>query len=105
MSLTAWERLGLPLEELEEVSGERDVWVSLLSLLPPQPAEDDEYEQGILKDLENRTEHVLLLALEWYSGQILTDMQRSFREIGLIPSPCLIIESAGERPVYGKSVF
>ncbi|MEQ2252441.1 hypothetical protein ILYODFUR_021765, partial [Ilyodon furcidens] len=33
--------LGTPLappEELEEVSGERDVLVSLLSLLPPQPA-------------------------------------------------------------------
>ncbi|KAK5601698.1 hypothetical protein CRENBAI_021922 [Crenichthys baileyi] len=38
--------LGSPLEELEEVSGERDVWVSLLSLLPPRPgsglAEDDD---------------------------------------------------------------
>ncbi|KAK5604797.1 hypothetical protein CRENBAI_009672 [Crenichthys baileyi] len=30
----AWEHLGLPLEELEQVSGEREVWVSLLSLLP-----------------------------------------------------------------------
>ncbi|KAI3351579.1 hypothetical protein L3Q82_020417 [Scortum barcoo] len=31
----AWERLGSPLEELEEVSGVREVWASLLRLLPP----------------------------------------------------------------------
>ncbi|MED6241891.1 hypothetical protein ATANTOWER_029426 [Ataeniobius toweri] len=40
--------LGSPPEELEEVSGERDVWASLLSLLPRRPgqdkAEDDAYE-------------------------------------------------------------
>ncbi|MEQ2288986.1 hypothetical protein AMECASPLE_028597 [Ameca splendens] len=29
--------LGMPPGELEEVSGERDVWVSLLSLLSPRP--------------------------------------------------------------------
>ena len=33
----AWERLGVPPEELEEVSGEREVWASLLRLLPPRP--------------------------------------------------------------------
>ncbi len=33
----AWERLGVLLEELEEVSGEREVWASLLRLLPPRP--------------------------------------------------------------------
>ncbi len=33
----AWERLGIPPEELEEVSGEREVWASLLRLLPPRP--------------------------------------------------------------------
>ena len=38
MSLT-WERLGVPPEELEEVAGDRDVWVSLLKLLPPRPLE------------------------------------------------------------------
>jgi len=27
--------LGAPREELEEVAGDRDVWVSLLKLLPP----------------------------------------------------------------------
>ncbi|MEQ2300939.1 hypothetical protein AMECASPLE_030913, partial [Ameca splendens] len=31
------EHLGLPSEELEEVSGERDVWASLQSLLPLEP--------------------------------------------------------------------
>ncbi|KAK3518183.1 hypothetical protein QTP70_033879 [Hemibagrus guttatus] len=32
------ERLGIPPEELEEVSGEREVWASLLRLLPPRPS-------------------------------------------------------------------
>jgi len=31
----AWECLGVPPEELEEVAGDRDVWASLLKLLPP----------------------------------------------------------------------
>ncbi|KAK3512930.1 hypothetical protein QTP70_029086, partial [Hemibagrus guttatus] len=35
VSRLAWEHLGVPLEELEEVSGEREVWASLLRLLPP----------------------------------------------------------------------
>ncbi|KAK3565347.1 hypothetical protein QTP86_007134 [Hemibagrus guttatus] len=35
VSQLAWERLGVPPEELEEVSGEREVWASLLRLLPP----------------------------------------------------------------------
>ena len=34
----AWERLGILLEELEEVSREREVWVSLLRQLPPRPS-------------------------------------------------------------------
>ncbi len=33
----AWKRLGVPPEELEEVSREREVWASLLRLLPPRP--------------------------------------------------------------------
>ncbi|KAK3519769.1 hypothetical protein QTP70_003908 [Hemibagrus guttatus] len=37
VSQLAWECLGVPLEELEEVSGEREVWASLLRLLPPRP--------------------------------------------------------------------
>ena len=35
VSRLAWERLRVPPEELEEVAGDRDVWVSLLKLLPP----------------------------------------------------------------------
>ncbi|KAI3351538.1 hypothetical protein L3Q82_020382 [Scortum barcoo] len=35
VSRLAWERLGVPPEELEEVSGVREVWASLLRLLPP----------------------------------------------------------------------
>ncbi|KAK3553774.1 hypothetical protein QTP70_009300 [Hemibagrus guttatus] len=35
VSRLAWECLGVPPEELEEVSGEREVWASLLRLLPP----------------------------------------------------------------------
>ena len=37
VSRLAWERLGVPPEELEEVAGEREVWASLLKLLPPRP--------------------------------------------------------------------
>ncbi|KAK3575581.1 hypothetical protein QTP86_030516 [Hemibagrus guttatus] len=33
----AWERLGVPPEELEEVAREREVWASLLRLLPLRP--------------------------------------------------------------------
>ncbi|KAK3531087.1 hypothetical protein QTP70_010370 [Hemibagrus guttatus] len=40
VSRLAWERLEVPLEELEEVSGEREVWASLLRLLPRDPASD-----------------------------------------------------------------
>ena len=34
----AWERLAILPEGLEEVFGEREVWVSLLRQLPPQPS-------------------------------------------------------------------
>jgi hypothetical protein len=37
VSRLAWERLGVPREELDEVAGEREVWASLLRLLPPRP--------------------------------------------------------------------
>ncbi|TWW55954.1 hypothetical protein D4764_09G0010040 [Takifugu flavidus] len=37
VSRLAWERLGIPPDDLEEVAGEREVWASLLSLLPPRP--------------------------------------------------------------------
>ncbi|TWW61317.1 hypothetical protein D4764_05G0014070 [Takifugu flavidus] len=37
VSRLAWERLGIPPDELEEVAGEREVWDSLLRLLPPRP--------------------------------------------------------------------
>ncbi|TWW59340.1 hypothetical protein D4764_06G0008700 [Takifugu flavidus] len=36
-SRLVWECLGIPLDELEEVAGEREVWASLLRLLPPRP--------------------------------------------------------------------
>ena len=35
VSRLAWGRLRIPLEELDEVAGEREVWASLLRLLPP----------------------------------------------------------------------
>ncbi|MED6259502.1 hypothetical protein ATANTOWER_024072 [Ataeniobius toweri] len=45
--------LGSPTEVLEKVSGERDIWVSLLSLLPPHPVldkvEDYEYEELLIR--------------------------------------------------------
>ncbi|TWW54384.1 hypothetical protein D4764_0180610 [Takifugu flavidus] len=37
VSRLVWERLGIPPDELEEVAGEREVWASLLRLLPPRP--------------------------------------------------------------------
>ena len=37
VSLLAWERLGIPRIELDEVVGEREVWASLLKMLPPRP--------------------------------------------------------------------
>lgn len=36
----AWECLGIPQEEVENVAWERDDWNSLLSLLQPQPEPD-----------------------------------------------------------------
>nr|XP_049577496.1 glycine receptor subunit alpha-3 isoform X1 [Syngnathus scovelli] len=37
VSQLAWEHLGIPRDELDEVAGEREVWESLLKLLPPRP--------------------------------------------------------------------
>uniref|UniRef100_A0AAV2MQG6 ribonuclease H n=1 Tax=Knipowitschia caucasica TaxID=637954 RepID=A0AAV2MQG6_KNICA len=37
VSQLAWERLGVPPDELEEVCVDREVWASLLRLLPPRP--------------------------------------------------------------------
>jgi len=34
ISRLAWERLGIPKNELENVAGEREVFVNLLGLLP-----------------------------------------------------------------------
>ncbi|KAI3354215.1 hypothetical protein L3Q82_018755, partial [Scortum barcoo] len=42
VSRLAWERLGIPPEELEEVSGVREVWASLLRLLPPHDPVPDQ---------------------------------------------------------------
>jgi len=37
ISRLAWERLGIPQDKLDNVAGEREVWVSRLGLLPPRP--------------------------------------------------------------------
>ncbi|TWW71634.1 EARP-interacting protein [Takifugu flavidus] len=37
VSRLAWECLGIPPDELQEVAGEREVWASFLRLLPPRP--------------------------------------------------------------------
>ncbi|TWW71235.1 hypothetical protein D4764_17G0007180 [Takifugu flavidus] len=37
VSQLVWERMGFPLDELEEVAGEREVWAYVLRLLPPRP--------------------------------------------------------------------
>ena len=36
VSQLAWERLGTPPEELDEVAGKRELWASMLRLLPPR---------------------------------------------------------------------
>ncbi|TWW81813.1 hypothetical protein D4764_01G0016280 [Takifugu flavidus] len=41
VSRLVWERLGIPPDELEEVAGEREVWASLLRLLPRRPDPED----------------------------------------------------------------
>jgi len=47
VSRLAWGRLGVPTEELEEVAGDRDVWVSLLKLLAiPGEAVDNRWMDG-----------------------------------------------------------
>ena len=37
ISTLAWERLGIPQSELADVAGKREVWETLLELLPPRP--------------------------------------------------------------------
>lgn len=37
LSHLAWERLGISMEELEEVAREREVWAFLLRLFPLEP--------------------------------------------------------------------
>jgi len=37
ISCLAWERLGIPQEELESVAGEKEAWGALLNRLPPRP--------------------------------------------------------------------
>ena len=37
ISHLAWERLGIPQEELASVAGDKEAWRALLSLLPPRP--------------------------------------------------------------------
>ncbi|CAM4686329.1 unnamed protein product [Leuciscus chuanchicus] len=56
VSRLAWERLGVPPEELEEVSREREVWASLLRLLPRDPALDKRKMAwyGTLRSLEDK---------------------------------------------------
>ena len=40
ISSVAWERLGIPQSGLADVAREREVWGSLLKLLPPDPILD-----------------------------------------------------------------
>jgi len=41
VSRLAWERLGIPQEEVESVAGEKEAWGGLLSRLPPRPSPPD----------------------------------------------------------------
>ncbi|KAI3366230.1 hypothetical protein L3Q82_010039, partial [Scortum barcoo] len=50
VSQLAWELLGVPPEELEEVSGVREVWASLLRLLPPARPSPGSSDKGNIED-------------------------------------------------------
>ncbi|XDV12047.1 hypothetical protein PO909_000801 [Leuciscus waleckii] len=59
VSRLAWERFGVPLEELEEMSRERPLWASLLRLLPlrpgPRKADEDGWMDGCTTNNHWRT--------------------------------------------------
>lgn len=47
ISFLSWKHLGLLQEVLQSAAGEREVWVSLLNLLPLQPDHREEVEDGL----------------------------------------------------------
>lgn len=46
VSPLAWERLGIPPEELKQVSEKREVWGRLLRLLPPRPVPEKQMKMN-----------------------------------------------------------
>ncbi|TWW59736.1 Catenin delta-1 [Takifugu flavidus] len=95
VSRLAWERLGIPPDELGEVAGEREVWASLLRLLPPRPDPD--------KGLFSTSSSVLIRALFPLVSSFLlhrnvsserSEARRKLRECtGLVDSLMYIVQS------------
>ena len=55
VSRLAWERLGIPLEELDENAGEREVWASRCRLLPPATRPRISSGEHIISIIKNAT--------------------------------------------------
>ncbi|KAK7944758.1 hypothetical protein WMY93_000486 [Mugilogobius chulae] len=62
VSRLSWERLGILPEELEEVCVDREVWASLLRLLPRDPTPDKAEENGWMESGRSDTAHIFTLA-------------------------------------------
>ncbi|KAI3354015.1 hypothetical protein L3Q82_018573 [Scortum barcoo] len=85
VSRLAWERLsGIPPEELEEVSGVREVWASLLRLLPPRPGQAEKDEKSKATSISTFLLHV---GFKSESPEFLSDIR-----VHKYSSPCVFCE-------------
>ncbi|TWW77246.1 hypothetical protein D4764_12G0006360 [Takifugu flavidus] len=78
ISRRAWDRLGVPPEELIEVAGERAVWASLLKLLPLRPG------SGLAAENETKREIILWLKLKLSACPATVNNQRDENKPWLI---------------------
>lgn len=62
-SRLAWEHSGVPLDELEKVAGEREVWEFLFRLLPHDLAQDKQKKMDGWLCLTSRVGHLLIRRL------------------------------------------
>ncbi|KAK3538572.1 hypothetical protein QTP86_006658 [Hemibagrus guttatus] len=89
-------RLGVPPEELEEVSGEREVWASLLRLLPPRPGSGQESREAAVP-----TQHVnYALSAHIPFSQALRYMQNWSGCGSLFPLLCIMDVPSASRFCY-----
>ncbi|KAK3520254.1 hypothetical protein QTP70_019685, partial [Hemibagrus guttatus] len=89
VSRLTWERLWIPPEELEEVSGEREVWASLLRLLPPQPGQVSkllEVLEAGKKDLSDLDTGYMVMV-----GQVVQNISKTAGQVGC--SYCAVVRT------------